>query len=162
MLQFFSKILGLYPTMKGPCMRVNFVLFVLKSAFDRVVLYVYVVFSVIVLSTKKRYSSFFKKVFIFQKAYFKVRVLKMFQNLKWFSPKTCWSLKLRDILKIPSIIFLRHLRSFWWLQNKISPKKRFAVLRQKPTQILPLNLLKGAAAHILDESVNSVELWNFK
>ena len=37
-------------------------------------------FSILVLSTKKRYSSFLKKVFVFQKICFKVKVLKMFKN----------------------------------------------------------------------------------
>ena len=36
-------------------------------------------FSILVLSTKKRYSSFLKKVFVFQKIYFKVKVLKTFK-----------------------------------------------------------------------------------
>ena len=34
--------------------------------------------SIIVLSTKKRCSSFLKKVFVFQKIFFKVKVLKTF------------------------------------------------------------------------------------
>ena len=36
-------------------------------------------FTILVLSTKKRYSSFLKKVFVFQKIYFKVKVLKTFK-----------------------------------------------------------------------------------
>ena len=34
-------------------------------------------FSMVVLSTKKRYSSFSKKFFVFQRTCFKVRVMKM-------------------------------------------------------------------------------------
>ena len=33
----------------------------------------------VVLSTKKQYSSFSKKLFVFQKASFKVRVMKIFK-----------------------------------------------------------------------------------
>ena len=43
------------------------ILFVLKLASDRADLNVNDVFSILVVSTKKRYFSFFKKVFIFQK-----------------------------------------------------------------------------------------------
>ena len=44
-------------------------------------------FSILVLSTKKRYSSFSKKVFVFQKTCFKVKVLKTFKILHWLSHK---------------------------------------------------------------------------
>ena len=37
-------------------------------------------FSILVISTKKRYSSFLKKVFVSQKIYFKIKVLKMFET----------------------------------------------------------------------------------
>ena len=39
-------------------------------------------FSILVLSTKKRYSGFFKKVFVSQKICFKVTALKMFKFSK--------------------------------------------------------------------------------
>ena len=38
-----------------------------------------VTFSILVLSTKKRYSSFLKKILVFQKLHFKVKVLKTFK-----------------------------------------------------------------------------------
>ena len=38
-------------------------------------------FSILVLSTKKEYSSFLKNVFVFQKIYFKVKLLKTFKIL---------------------------------------------------------------------------------
>ena len=64
------------------------------------VLYGNVMLSILVLSTKKQYSSFLKRVCVFQKMYFKVKVLKSF-NI--FSDchviKACWSLKWRVILK---------------------------------------------------------------
>ena len=58
-------------------------------------LYVNDAFSILVISTKKAYSSFLKKVFVFQN--FKV------QSCHWLSyKKHCRSLKQRAILKIPS------------------------------------------------------------
>ena len=44
-----------------------------------VVLYRNDTFSMSVLSTKKPYSSFLKKIFVIQKIYFKVEVLKTFK-----------------------------------------------------------------------------------
>ena len=55
------------------------ILFVLTLTFDMALLYGNDVFSILVLSTKKRYSSFLKKVFVFQKICFKVKVLKTFK-----------------------------------------------------------------------------------
>ena len=64
-------------------------------------------FSILVLSTKKRYSNFQKKVFVFQKNYFKVKVFKTFKSFTDYPIKTCWSLKQKAILKIPSAVFRR-------------------------------------------------------
>ena len=82
-------------------------------------------FSILVLSTKKRYSSFLKKAFDFQKVCFKVKVLKTFKFSTDFRIKTCRSLKRRANLKIPS--------------SKIKPLKKAisSVKTKKPTQILP-------------------------
>ena len=44
-------------------------------------------FSILVLSTEKRYPIFLKMVFIFLKICFKVKVLKMFFNFQWLSHK---------------------------------------------------------------------------
>ena len=63
------------------------------------------VFSILLVSTKKWYSSFLKKVFVFQKICFKVKVLKTFETFTDCHIKTCRSLKRRAILKIPSIVF---------------------------------------------------------
>ena len=62
-------------------------------------------FSILVVSTKKRYSSFLKKVFVFQKICFKVKVLETFENVPDCHIKTCRSLEWRAILKIPSTVF---------------------------------------------------------
>ena len=53
------------------------ILLVLKLASDRAVLYGNVVFSILVLSTKKWNFSFLKKVAVFQKICFEVKVLKI-------------------------------------------------------------------------------------
>ena len=58
---------------------IHFFLFVLRLASDRAVLYVDVIFLILVLSTKKLYSSFLKTVWFFQKFFFKVRALKTFR-----------------------------------------------------------------------------------
>ena len=52
---------------------------ILALAFDMAVLYENDAVSILVLSTKKRYSSYLKKIFIFQKICFKVKVLKSFK-----------------------------------------------------------------------------------
>ena len=67
---------------------------VLKLASDMAVLTGNDALAIFVASTKIRYSRFLKKVFVFQKICFKVKVLK-----------TCRSLKRRAILKIPSTVF---------------------------------------------------------
>ena len=80
------------------------ILFVLTLASDMAVLYGNV-FLILMHSTKQRYSSFLKKVFVFLKICFKVKVLKMFKIFTDRHIKTCRSLKRRAILKIPSTVF---------------------------------------------------------
>ena len=63
--------------------------------------------SILVLSTKKRYSIFLKSACIFQKIHFKVKVLKSFKIFSDCHIKVCRSLKWRAILKIPSTFFRR-------------------------------------------------------
>ena len=72
------------------------ILFVLKLALDVVVLYGNVVFSILVPSTK-RYSNFLKKIFVFQKICFKVKVIKTFKISTDYHWKTCRSLKRKAI-----------------------------------------------------------------
>ena len=84
---------------------VDAILFVLTLTSDRAVLNGDDVFSILVVSTKKRYSSCLKKVFVFLKICFKVEVLKTFETLTDCHIKTCRSLKRRTILKIPSTVF---------------------------------------------------------
>ena len=76
----------------------------LKWASDRAVSNGNDVFSVLVFSTKMLYYSFLKKVFVFQKTCFKVKVLKTFETFTDCHIKTYQSLKRRAILKIPSTV----------------------------------------------------------
>ena len=62
---------------------------ILTMAFDMAVLYGNDAFSILVLSTKKWYYSYLKKIFIFQKICFIVKVLKSFQISTDCHIKTC-------------------------------------------------------------------------
>ena len=84
---------------------------VLTLASDIVVLYGNDPFSILVLSSKKRYSSFLKKVFLFQKSCFKVKVLKTIKISTDCHIKTYRPLKRRTILKIPSTVLQKNLCS---------------------------------------------------
>ena len=84
--------------------------------------------SVLVFSITKWYSVFLKKVFVFQKICFKVKVLKSFKISTDCHIKTRRSLKRRAILKIPSTVFKKSLCSF--VGFKMKPlRKRFPMLR---------------------------------
>ena len=100
------------------------ILFVLTLASDRAVLNKNDVFSILVVSTKKRYSSFLKKVFVFQKIWIKVNVLKTFKIFTDCHIKTCRSLKRRAILKIPSTVFRRIYALSAGLKMKPPKKKK--------------------------------------
>ena len=69
---------------------------------------------ILVLSTKKWYSSFLKSVCVFQKIYVKVKVLKSFKISSDCHIKAYQSLKWQTILKIPilkePILFLLALK----------------------------------------------------
>ena len=80
------------------------ILFDLILASDIAVLYGNDASSISVLSTKKQYSSFLKKVFDCQKICFKVKVLKTFKIFTDCHMKTCQSLKQRAILKVSSTV----------------------------------------------------------
>ena len=81
------------------------ILFVFTLAPDIAVLYGNDIFSILLLSTKKQYSRFLKKVSVFQKICFKVKLSRTFKIFADSHIKTCQSLKRRAILKIPSTIF---------------------------------------------------------
>ena len=79
----------------------------LTMASDVAVLYGNDVFLFLVLWTKRRYSSFLKMVFTFQKIYFKVKVLKTFKISTDCHIKTCRSVKGRQFWKFPVPFFRR-------------------------------------------------------
>ena len=118
------------------------------------------VFSISVVSTKKQYSSFLKKVSVFPKICFKVTLLKTFKTSSYYPTKSCRSFKQRATLKIPSTVFYWNLCSFCMLFTgtcalfigtyalKLNLHEK-ALSRQKTTQILPLKLVKGARIHFL-------------
>ena len=81
------------------------ILFFLTLASDRADLMGNDVFLVLVISTKKRYFSFLKMAFVFQKISLKVKVLKTFETLTDCHRKACLSLKRRAILKIPTVFY---------------------------------------------------------
>ena len=81
------------------------ILFVLTLASDRAVLYGNAAVSVLLLLTKKWYSSFLKQFFVFQKICFKVEVLKALKISCDCHIKTCRSVKRKAILKILITIF---------------------------------------------------------
>ena len=79
------------------------ILFALTLASDMVVLYGDDAFSILALSTKKSYSSFLTKVFVFQKICFKVKLLKTFQK--------CYIKKHADLSK--GELFWKSLEQFF-------------------------------------------------
>ena len=89
-----------------------------------------------VLYGKIALSILIPRVCVFREIWFNVKVLKTFKISSDCRIETCRSLNRRSILKIPSTAFQKNLCSFCWFQNKISKKKRFHVLRQKPAQVL--------------------------
>ena len=88
-------------------------------------------FSILVPSTKKWYSSFLKKNFVFQKICFKVKVLKTLKIPNDCHIKTCRSLKRRAILKSLVPFFRRTCALSVGFRMERLKKKRFPVLRQK-------------------------------
>ena len=96
----------------------------LALASDRAVLNGNNVFSILVISTKKWYPNFLKKVFVFQKTWIRVNVLKTFKIFTDCHIKICRSVIRRAILKIPwyrfleeSMLFLLALK--WKLWEKV-------------------------------------------
>ena len=84
----------------SPTCNVHFVLsilFVLTLAFERGVLSGKEAFSMVVLSTKTHHSRFSKKLFVFQKTCFNVRVMKTSKTSSGCNIKKCQSLKRRTI-----------------------------------------------------------------
>ena len=94
---------------------------------------------ILVLSTKKRYSSFLKKVFVFQKICFKVKVLKTFKISTECHIKACRSLKWRAILKIPTTVFRRTYALSAGFKMKPPRKSVFQCLDKKQPKLCSKN-----------------------
>ena len=80
--------------------------FALILTSDRAVLQGNAAVSISVLSTKKRFSIILKRVCLFQKISFKIRVIKTFKSFINCHIKTCQTLKRSAILKITSIFLI--------------------------------------------------------
>ena len=80
--------------------------------------------SILVLSTKKQYSSFLKCVSVFQKIYVKVKVLKLLKISSNCHIKVCQSLKWRVVSKIlilkEPMLFLLALKWNLYIQKVFS------------------------------------------
>ena len=83
------------------------IVFVLILVFGGITLYGNIAISILVPLTNKQYSSFFKRVCVFQKICLKVSVLKTFKTSSNCHLKTCQFLKRRANLKIPNTFFKR-------------------------------------------------------
>ena len=79
--------------------------------------------NVMVSALHLRYSSFLKKLFVFQKICFRVKLVKTLKISSDYQIKTCRSVKQKAILKIPIIVLLT-------LQRYL-PKKVFSCVKAK-------------------------------
>ena len=70
------------------------------------VLYGNDVFSIFVLSTKKRYSSVLKEVFVFQEIYFKVKSIENVKNFLWLSHENILTSQTESYFENPWYRFL--------------------------------------------------------
>ena len=70
---------------------------------DMAVLYGNGAFLILLLSTKKRYSSFLKRIYVFQKICFKFKVLKTFKTSNDCHIKTCRYRKRRGYFEEPML-----------------------------------------------------------
>ena len=87
-------------------------------------------FSILVYSTKKRYSNFLKKVFVFQKICLKVKVLKTFEISSDCHLKIGRPLKRRAILKT-LVLFLEEPLLFLFALKWNLSEKSFSSVKTK-------------------------------
>ena len=105
-------------------------------ASDRAVLHGNDVFSILVVSSKKQYSSYLKKVFVFQKICLKVKVLKTFESFTDCHVKNMLISQTEGYFESPYYICRITYALFVGFKME-TKKKRFQSLRQKPPQVLP-------------------------
>ena len=91
-------------------------LFVLTLASDMAVLHRNDPYSILIPSSKKRYSSFLKKVFVFKKIYFKS--IENIQDFHWLSHKDIPICQTGLFWIVPNLLALK-----WSLQARISSVK---------------------------------------
>ena len=119
---FFAKVHFVHP-----------ITFILTLASDKAVWYRNLAFLISVLTTKRSYSSLLKKVVVFQKFVSKLWNRSEFPVL---SHKTMRVYQTQGYFKSSCYTFRRtYALSFDFKKNSLR-KKRFPVIRQKPTQIL--------------------------
>ena len=73
----------------------------------------------------KWYSSFLKRVFVFQKSNLKHKVLKTFENSSNYDIKTWWSLLEKPVLFLLPLKWNLLDKAFYWVKTKTYPN--FAV-----------------------------------
>ena len=109
---------------------------------DMTVLYGSDAFSILVLSTKRPYSSFLKEIFIFQKIYFKIKVLKLFKHSTGGFAKACrrlfWTSLVQFFLE-ESMLFLLALT---WTFFVLTLEKAFSIVKTKTDQNSYVYLMK--------------------
>ena len=125
--------------------------------------------SILVLWTKKRYSSFFRKVFFFKKISFKEKVVKTFKISSGCHIKTCRSLKWRALsFENPyyrfleeSMLLLLALKWNLWdkacscVKTKTNPN--FAVkVGERSSHLFSVYLMKG----FIQTSALFINIWN--
>ena len=123
---------------------------VLTLAFHRAVFYENITFSIIVLSTKRRYSSFL--FFVFQKTFFKVKALNIFKASTDCQIKKCWSLKQRAVLKILFMFFsetMFFLVLKWSFYEEVSPG-----VKTKTNEHFPVKFQKAVISYFLSIWLN--------
>ena len=75
-------------------------------------------FSILVLLTKKRYSSILKNIFVFQKIDFKVKSIENVQNFHWLSHKSKLISQAEGYFENPWYIFLEEPMLFLLLLKR--------------------------------------------
>ena len=103
----------------------------LTLASNRVILHKNVTFSILVHSTKRRYSSFLKKVFIFRKICFKVKVLKTLKISSDNHIKACRSLKRSELLWKSAVPVFRRTYAPSVGFKKKPLRQRFSCVKEK-------------------------------
>ena len=112
-------------------------------------------FQYLYFQLKKRYYSFFEKVFIFQIICLKVKVLKTFETFIDCHIKTWPHLSPRAILKIPSTILTVFAR-----RNTTTQLEEIISVNELKDALFSLKINKRAGYHGISFNVVKILLWN--